>query len=95
MFPKIKIAFLEAGCGWVPFLMERMDYKMERLEPTFKTKPLSAPAIKKLPSEYIRAGNIYVSCEAPCGRTDAADYREIHYPNAECPVRTGKCSVPT
>ena len=37
---------------------------MERLEPTFKTRPLSAPPIKKLPSEYIRAGNIYVSCEA-------------------------------
>jgi predicted TIM-barrel fold metal-dependent hydrolase len=25
---------------------------------------LSAPPIQKLPSEYIRAGNLYVSCEA-------------------------------
>jgi predicted TIM-barrel fold metal-dependent hydrolase len=64
MFPKIKIAFLEAGCGWVPFLMERMDYEMERLRPTFEKRPQSAPPIQKLPSEYIRAGNLYVSCEA-------------------------------
>jgi predicted TIM-barrel fold metal-dependent hydrolase len=63
MFPKVKIAFLETGCGWVPFLMERMDYEMERLRPSFKMRPLSAPPIQKLPSEYIRAGNIYVSCE--------------------------------
>ena len=24
-FPHLKVAFLEAGCGWVPFLLERLD----------------------------------------------------------------------
>jgi len=64
MFPKLRLAFLEAGCGWVPFLSERMDYEMERLGPSFETRPASAPPIHKLPSHYITAGNIYVSCEA-------------------------------
>ncbi|MGH7771871.1 MAG: amidohydrolase family protein [Candidatus Binatia bacterium] len=64
MFPKVKIAFLEAGCGWVPFLMERMDYEMERLRPSFTMRPSSVPSIQKPPSEYVTAGNIYVSCEA-------------------------------
>jgi len=25
-FPKLKMAFLEAGCGWVPYLIERIDW---------------------------------------------------------------------
>src|SRR6476661_3303831 len=28
-FPKLKIAYAEAGCGWVPYLMERMDMEYE------------------------------------------------------------------
>ena len=35
-FPKIRIAFLEAGSSWVPFLMERMDFELERLKPSFR-----------------------------------------------------------
>ena len=26
-FPTLKVAFLEAGCGWLPYLMERIDRK--------------------------------------------------------------------
>ena len=26
-FPTLKMAFLEAGVGWVPYLMERLDEK--------------------------------------------------------------------
>ena len=25
-FPKLKIAFLEAGCGWLPYMMDRLDH---------------------------------------------------------------------
>lgn len=28
-FPGLKAAFLEAGCGWVPYLMERIDRRTE------------------------------------------------------------------
>ena len=56
-FPRLRVAFLEAGCGWAPYWMERMDdeYAKRRSE---------APALKKLPSEYVRSGTIYFSCEA-------------------------------
>lgn len=57
-FPKLRIAFLEAGCGWAPYWMERMDDEFQ------KRGAAEAPALKKKPSEYVRSGNIYFSCEA-------------------------------
>ena len=55
-WPNLKIAFLEAGVGWVPYLMERLDEKYEKL-------PQQAPLLTKLPSEYVKDGSIYFSCE--------------------------------
>ena len=63
-FPKTRVAFLEAGSSWVPFIMERMDFELERLKPSFEWRPAAAPPISKLPSEYFTTGNIYVGCEA-------------------------------
>jgi predicted TIM-barrel fold metal-dependent hydrolase len=57
-FPKLRIAFLEAGCGWAPYWMERMDDEFD------KRGRAEAPALTKKPSEYVRGGNIYFSCEA-------------------------------
>lgn len=54
--PNLDVAFLEAGAGWLPYLMDRMDYEYE-------TRPHDAPAIRKKPSEYLRSGHIYVTCE--------------------------------
>jgi predicted TIM-barrel fold metal-dependent hydrolase len=56
-FPRLRIAFLEAGCGWAPYWMERMDDE-------FAKRGAEAPALTKKPSEYIRGGQIYFSCEA-------------------------------
>ena len=56
-FPELRIAFLEAGCGWVPYWMERMDDE-------YAKRAEEAPALKKRPSEYVRSGTIYFSCEA-------------------------------
>jgi len=55
-FPNLKIAFLEAGVGWVPYMMERLDEKYEKL-------PQQAPLLTKAPSEYVKDGSIYFSCE--------------------------------
>ncbi|HTN70141.1 MAG TPA: amidohydrolase family protein, partial [Methylomirabilota bacterium] len=63
-FPKVRVVFLEAGSSWVPFLMERMDFELERLKPSFEWRPSGAPPIGKMPSEYFTSGNIYVGCEA-------------------------------
>ncbi|MBI1962657.1 MAG: amidohydrolase family protein [Candidatus Rokubacteria bacterium] len=56
-FPDLRIAFLEAGAGWAPYWMERMDDE-------YAKRAVEAPALKKKPSDYVRAGKIYFSCEA-------------------------------
>src|SRR5262245_28702207 len=56
-FPDLRIAFLEAGAGWAPYWMERMDDE-------YAKRAVEAPALKKKPSDYVRSGNIYFSCEA-------------------------------
>jgi predicted TIM-barrel fold metal-dependent hydrolase len=55
-FPTLKMAFLEAGVGWVPYLMARLDEKYEKL-------PQQAPLLSKEPSHYIKNCPIYFSCE--------------------------------
>jgi uncharacterized protein len=56
-FPDLRIGYLEAGCGWAPYWAERMDDEYAKRAP-------EAPALKKKPSDYIRSGKIYFSCEA-------------------------------
>src|SRR5229473_1092425 len=56
-FPRLRLAFLEAGCGWAPYWMERMDDE-------YAKRAEEAPALRKKPSDYIRSGSIYFSCEA-------------------------------
>ena len=55
-FPRLKMVFLEAGVGWVPYLMERLDEKFEKL-------PQQAPLLTHEPSHYVRSCPIYFSCE--------------------------------
>jgi predicted TIM-barrel fold metal-dependent hydrolase len=57
-FPDVRIAFLEAGAGWAPYWMERMDDEFA------KRGEVEAPVLKKKPSQYVRSGKIYFSCEA-------------------------------
>ncbi len=57
-FPRLRLAFLEAGAGWVPYWMERMDDEYA------KRGEAEAPLLKKKPSEYVRSGAVYFSCEA-------------------------------
>jgi hypothetical protein len=55
-FPRLKVAFLEAGVGWVPYWMDRFDEKYH------KRRAEMAP-LKMLPSEYIRAKRCFFTCE--------------------------------
>ena len=57
-FPDLTIAYLEAGAGWVPFFLQRMDEEYE------KRGHVEATRLRKSPTEYVREGNIYFSCEA-------------------------------
>jgi predicted TIM-barrel fold metal-dependent hydrolase len=56
-FPKLKIAFLEAGCGWLPYMMDRLDYEYET------RGGRSFPNMKKKPSDYVKDCPVYVTCE--------------------------------
>ncbi|HVN26908.1 MAG TPA: amidohydrolase family protein, partial [Candidatus Binataceae bacterium] len=53
-FPRLKVLCVEAGCGWAPYMMDRLDEKYEHLGWTFPTK------LK--PSEYFRR-NLWVVAE--------------------------------
>jgi predicted TIM-barrel fold metal-dependent hydrolase len=56
-FPKLRIAFLECGVGWVPYWMERMDEEWE------KRGKVEAPLCQHKPSEYIMQGNWFFAME--------------------------------
>lgn len=56
-FPRLKMIFLEAGCGWVPFMVDRLQEEMERRGSRW------CPTLKKEPIDYIRGENFYVTCE--------------------------------
>jgi uncharacterized protein len=56
LFPKLRFAFLEAGVGWLPFWMERLDEHYELM-------PEYVPNLKRKPSEVIRSENFFISCD--------------------------------
>lgn len=57
-FPKLRIAFLEAGCSWVPYWMGRMDEEWEL------RGEVEAPLCKRKPSELVTSGRAYFPVEA-------------------------------
>ena len=57
-YPRLKIGFMEAGCSWVPYWMDRMDEEWE------KRGEVETPLCKKKPSEYVCGGQIYFPAEA-------------------------------
>jgi predicted TIM-barrel fold metal-dependent hydrolase len=57
-FPRLKMAFLEAGCTWVPYWLGRMDEEWE------KRGALEAPGCRRKPSEYLTSDRIFYPAEA-------------------------------
>lgn len=55
-FPKLRIAALEACCGWVPFLMDRLDEEFEK-------RAREAPLLKRKPSEYMTGEQFFYAFE--------------------------------
>ena len=54
-FPELRVGFMEAGVGWLPFWLERLDEHWELM-------PEQAPAIDRAPSEYFK-GKGFVTTE--------------------------------
>ncbi len=55
-FPKLRVAFLEANTGWLPFWLERLDEHWE-------LTPEQAPAIDRKPSDYFLSGRCFIGCD--------------------------------
>ena len=55
--PRLRVAFLEAGVGWVPFFIDRMHEHFEKRGSWIEN------GWRRDPREYLAAGNIWVSCE--------------------------------
>jgi uncharacterized protein len=59
-YPKIRIGTLEAGHGWLPFWMMRLDEHAETIR-------AALPPLKMKPSEYVMCGRYFQSIEVPEG----------------------------
>jgi predicted TIM-barrel fold metal-dependent hydrolase len=46
-FPKLKVIWIEGGVAWVPWLMQRLDNE-------YRMRSSECPALKKMPSDYLR-----------------------------------------
>ncbi len=56
-FPKLRVAFLEAGSEWIPYMVGRMDHY-------HPVVAMLGNRSNKPPSEYLKEGRVYVTCEA-------------------------------
>jgi predicted TIM-barrel fold metal-dependent hydrolase len=53
-YPELKMVSVESGVGWIPFILEALDYEMS------ENAPRELAALKKMPSEYFRS-NLYAT----------------------------------
>jgi predicted TIM-barrel fold metal-dependent hydrolase len=53
-YPDLKMVSVESGCGWIPFILEALDYEME------ENAPADLAKMSRKPSEYFRS-NLYAT----------------------------------
>ncbi|MHB8438193.1 MAG: amidohydrolase family protein [Acidimicrobiales bacterium] len=63
--PRLKVAFLEAGAGWLPWFVERLGEHFEARGDWI------ADGWKHHPKHYVEAGNVWVTCEPDEGTLPA------------------------
>ena len=56
-FPNLRVGYLETGCTWVPYFLDRMDEEWE------KRGEFEAPDCKRKPSEYLKGDNVFFHTE--------------------------------
>jgi hypothetical protein len=74
-FPKLSIAYLESGIGWVPYMMDRLDEEVEKRGAKARTWPNSG--------EHL-SGRIYFGVSAAYSRLPSLGFEDtlsfIRYP---------------
>jgi predicted TIM-barrel fold metal-dependent hydrolase len=55
-FPRVRFAFLESGCGWVPWFMERLDERFDKLRQ-------HVPFATKRPREHMMGEQCFFACD--------------------------------
>lgn len=55
-YPRLKVAYVEGACGWVPFWAERLDEHFEKLRPQWSL-------LERKPSEVISSEQVRFTCE--------------------------------
>jgi predicted TIM-barrel fold metal-dependent hydrolase len=60
-FPRLRVAYLEAGVGWVPYILDRLDRSYE-VWAAAEFKEFSE-WLRRRPGEYFESGRLYFSCE--------------------------------
>src|ERR1700674_4741650 len=53
-FPHLRVALLEAGCGWFPAFLERLDEHFEK-------RPGEMPNLRPPPSTFVEEGRVVIS----------------------------------
>jgi hypothetical protein len=66
-FPKLKVVWIESGLAWLPFMIQRLDNE-------YMMRSSEAPALKRLPGDYIR--DMYFTSQ-PMERSAADEVLEI------------------
>jgi uncharacterized protein len=56
--PKLRVAFLESGVGWVPYFVDRLHEHWEKRGDWIEN------GWRRDPRSYIESGNVWVSCES-------------------------------
>ena len=63
-FPSLRVVYLEAGCLWVHFILERLHHRFQHSGKNLvNVVSRTAPIQKIAPMEYIKKGNLYFSAE--------------------------------
>jgi predicted TIM-barrel fold metal-dependent hydrolase len=63
-FPQLRVAFLEAGSLWIPFMVDRLEHRFRHAGGYLaKVLPQVAPRALASPKDYLGRGNLYFSCE--------------------------------
>jgi uncharacterized protein len=67
-FPNLRVVYLEAGCLWVHFILERLHHRFQHSAKNLaNVVSRTAPIQKLAPMEYVKKGNLYFSAEVEDG----------------------------